>query len=505
MRVGPRFVLLGLLLAPLVAVAEERIEWLSSFPRRARPPVVQPGEIYSLAFVGSSRSVVFGTVGELRSASRGDDAVKIGDFLGNAFAFACSPDGKLVAVAVGTTSTITVYAMKTGNPRYSLPGAEGGTYVAWSPSGEHVLSTSKWGGQVCISSIVSRGLVFERKGESKQTVWAGYVADDPYLIVAPDNVSFEIRDARTGTVTRKFLRSHSAFDRAALSADGEWIAFGDARGIEVCDRATGRRISSQRLLEPPTAVALSARGERLCVATESKRLFFVEPGDEEATWEDSPRTRHAGSIRGIALTADGRRALTIGSDRWVQLWDVERAEHVRRIPCDSARDVIRSPDGKTAFVTTDTGSISVDLEAGKITGAGDAAPKGLRALPGAVAILDSRRVLASSFTPDGKRALIATPDLELWDVEKNQRVWRYENTPQAFGAVGVTADGTRGVAMHHDRQLRVWWLAKPWAYTLRNVKDMGVPSAMAFGPRDEWVLIGTTDGRLHRFSLPRGE
>jgi WD40 repeat protein len=220
--------------------------------------------------------------------------------------------------------------------------------------------------------------------------------------------------------------------------------------------------------------------------------------------------RHRGFVTGLAVSLDRMRALSAGADGTVRLWDLADHELLRRIDCAPAvGPVAYSDDGTRFFVATTSGIRVFDADGTRVaTDAPDA--------PWLVASIASRtsaladavrtqggRLDSVAFTPGGERALVATPDLELWDAKKLTRIRRYENCPPVLGAVGVSPDGTRGVALHSDRKLRLWSLDATWAIAATSVDGVGVPSVITFAPSGRWFLAGTTDGRFLRFALPK--
>ncbi len=494
-----RLLLALLVLAPLVGLCEDVVEPIASWPRRPRSPTLEPDSVWSLGFVGSSATVGFVCRASVRSGTRFDDATTVLRLGEAPWGVAFSPDGKLLAVVHVSTTTVSVIEVRSGRRIAGVPGVDRARFLAWSPAGDRILAASS-GGLVTVASLASESRVFFEETVSARYLGGGFIESGPYVIEVPSKGRVDVLEAQG----RKVIASH-ALDvvegGVALSADGRHLAVvrsGHRIRLEVRALVSGDVEWSRALFRYPTALAISADGRTVCATDESRRLLFFGRDDEGVA-------SHTGAIRGLVLSADGRRALSVGADRLVHLWDVEMSDHLRLVGCKPALDLAAPADGKTAHVLTEDGSVSVDLVTGRITGAGDAAPRGLRGVPGAVAILDSRRVLSASFTPDGKRAFVDAGTLELWETEPLRRVWAYENTPSVVGAVGVSTDGTKGVAVHEDGELRVWSLTQPWAIASAQIKKVGVPSAIAFGPRDEWILIGTTDGRLHRFSLPVGE
>ncbi len=497
MRLLRRLLLVALLsAAPIVSVAEDGIQPISTWPKKWRPADEESEPIGSVSFIGSSLTVVYSVGKRVRSMSRGCEATDIRRLETLPWAVACSPDGSLLAVGQAT-SAVAIYDVATGRRLPDMPGVGAARYLAWSPEGDRLLAAN-YIGEACVAAVASRGVISQRM-ISPAIVGAGWTRGHPYVVEVPTARRLEIRDAQTREVLKE-LDGEVEKGCIALSADGSALAL-VAGELSVRTREwTWHRVLRGRV----TQVSISTDGSTVCVADSTRRLAFYGREDDSTPRTDHP-LRHVGAIRGIALSRGGDFALTVGQDRAVHFWDVKEASHIRRVSCPPAKRLGLAVAPDAVSVETDEGTVVVGLDTGAISTAVATPPSAPALSRDAIAIVESRRVVASSFTADGKRALFAAPELELWDVVKKERLWTYENAGEVVGTVGVSGDGTRGIALHKDRVLRLWSLTKPWAIASLDVGWLGVPSAIAFGPRDEWVLIGTTDGRLHRFSLPKGE
>ena len=104
---------------------------------------------------------------------------------------------------------------------------------------------------------------------------------------------------------------------------------------------------------------------------------------------------HSGFVDGVAVTPDGKRAVSASWDKTLKVWDLETGRMLRTLEGHSAHvyGVAVTPDGKRAVSASWDHTLKVwDLETGRA----------LRTLEG-----HSDSVSAVAVTPDGKRAVSA--------------------------------------------------------------------------------------------------
>jgi WD40 repeat protein len=134
---------------------------------------------------------------------------------------------------------------------------------------------------------------------------------------------------------------------------------------------------------------------------------------------------------GLALFADGRRAITAGTDRSLRVWDLELGKELRQIPTN-ARGVMRTlaltADGRWLFAGGDDNLVHLwDVEAGKV----------VRQFKG-----HTGPVTSVGVTFDGKRLISAGRDglVRLWDVTAAEARKSWTCPGPVLGAA-ISADG----------------------------------------------------------------
>jgi WD40 repeat protein len=259
---------------------------------------------------------------------------------------------------------------------------------------------------------------------------------------------------------------------------------------------------------------------------------------------------HAGAVRGVAFSPDGRRALTGGADRALRLWKVSTGEALRVFEGHAATvsNILFSPDGRRALSRSDDHVVKLwDLETGRALasypgnhGAGFTHDGRLVLLSDAVhdaetgtvianfsgsaaayspfAMFGSRTLSASgfllthdgdslaghagvistvAFSPDGKRALSGSHDneIKLWDLESRKEIRSLLGHTGALTGVLFLPDGLRGVSAGEDRTARLWDLET--GRELRTLAGhLGAVTSIAASPDGRLCLSGGGDGRL---------
>lgn len=249
---------------------------------------------------------------------------------------------------------------------------------------------------------------------------------------------------------------------------------------------------------------------------------------------------HGGPVKGVAVSPDGRQALTASFDYTAILWD---------LPSRSERRVLRGHDAAVnavAFVATGPGqtagdrtatvavsgsddgtAILWDLETGtirhRLAGHGDkvvavaASADGRRVATagwdrtarlwdaqtgGAIGapLRHPAQVNAVAFTPDGHHLLTGDHGgaLSLWRVADGTRLARLSRHDQAITAIAVSADGRRAVTASTDASVRLWAI-EPSA-EIREDRQIHAHDAAVFavamGPEGRLVASGGLDGAV---------
>jgi predicted Ser/Thr protein kinase len=190
-------------------------------------------------------------------------------------------------------------------------------------------------------------------------------------------------------------------------------------------------------------VALSADGRHALSASgdQTVRLWDVTTGRELRRF-----VGHEAEVTGVVISPDGRTALSGAGDETVRVWDVATGRELRRLDGHNAKveAVAFSPDGRRALTggydgTARLWDVATGRELLRLTGHADT-------------------VRWVDFSPDGRRALTGGWDnlIILWDLDTGRPVRRLAGHTDRVNCVRFSPDGRRAVSAGGDSTVRVW-------------------------------------------------
>jgi len=237
---------------------------------------------------------------------------------------------------------------------------------------------------------------------------------------------------------------------------------------------------------PVRTVAMTPDGRRAISGSEDRTLkvWDLESGICLRTLEG-----YADTVVAVAVTPDGRRALSTSKDKTMKVWDLQSGTCLQTLEVD--RDGALTADGRVAISGSEEGTMKVwDLESGTC----------LRMLKG-----HADCVNAVAVTPDGRQAISASDDetLKVWNLDEGDPMQALDGHCKSVLAVAVTPDGEQGVSGACDKTLKVWDLGS--GACLRTLEGHGdAVLAVAVTPNGQRAISGSEDKTLKVWDLAAG-
>jgi WD40 repeat protein/tetratricopeptide (TPR) repeat protein len=232
---------------------------------------------------------------------------------------------------------------------------------------------------------------------------------------------------------------------------------------------------------------------------------ILPPAENEVRrWLAHPRGE---GVWGMALSPDGRRALSCGDDRAVRLWEVAtgrelwRWDHQVAGPgrWDRLRRVACSPDGSRVLVAAYDHTVRL-LDA--------ATGKELRRFEGHKAYVHS-----ASFSSDGRLALSASGTwvstaeqdntVRLWDAATGKELRRFEGHTDTVHTAVFSPDDRFVLSAMGDRTLRLWDARTGQEVRRFTGHESGIQSAV-FSADGRRALSGSCDHTLRLWDVDTG-
>jgi WD40 repeat protein len=239
------------------------------------------------------------------------------------------------------------------------------------------------------------------------------------------------------------------------------------------------------------SLAISPDGRTALSGSEDKtlKLWDLITGKELRTF-----TGHGGSVFSVAISPDGRTAISGSVDSTLKLWDLDSGKELRTFAghTQPVSSVVISSDGQLAL----SGSFDMTLKLWDLVSG-----KELRTFAG-----HTQPVWSVAISPNGQTAISGSTDttLKLWDLGSGSAVHTFTGHTLVVDSVAISQDGRIALSGSADATLKVWDLANKRELRTLLGHTMGVNS-VALSRDGRTALSGGWDNTLKLWDVASGK
>lgn len=279
-----------------------------------------------------------------------------------------------------------------------------------------------------------------------------------------------------------------------IKAIESWI---DAGAPPPASNSRGARVASLPKIEPknhvePQIFDLAYSPDRKLLALAGYReIRLIDASSKQPT---AVLTGHAGAIRALAFSRDGRLLAAAGGlparSGEVLIWDVAQRKplHIIRGHSDCIYGVAFSPDGRNIATASYDKLIKLwDVATGKE----------VRTYKDHI-----DAVYAVAFTPDGKRLVSGSADrsVKIWSVETGERLYTLAEPQDGINTVAVDPAGKLVAAGGLDKSIRIWSLGESGGTLLHSlIAHEDAILRLAWSPDGKELLSSSADRTVKLF------
>jgi WD40 repeat protein len=468
--------------------------------------------------IGTVTGVTFSRPGNLLAEAGTDGFVHLWDLASGRCVRSFATDGplgelainsggdRLVACTVTSDRAITIWDVASGCEVGALWHPRPVLHLALSPDGQRVAGAT--GNTVTVWDVATCSPALTLDGESGPVKRVAFSPDGTHIATASADAVVRTYDARTGELEFALRGHHNEVDGLAYNPDGSRLATIAADGIRVWDVQRGAESLAWRNTSGSAAsIAFSPNGETIATAARngivslwgarSARRFEPDrilPEDPEpvranpADMVDSSVFRfkaHPKPATSLAVSPDGKRALSCGMDNTARLWDISAGKELCRLVGHTKNvwAVAFSPDGRRGLSGGEDSSMRLwDLETGKELRCINAQRSG-------------NTVSTVAFLAGGTRALAAGWDatVRVWDLDSGKETARVAAGAPVL-SVSLSADGRTAVFGCSDGIVRVWNWESGTRVGVLSRPGQGVVESVHLSPDGRLVAAAGEDG-----------
>ena len=381
-------------------------------------------------------------------------------------------------------------AMETG--RVSLPflGEDSVRSVAFSPSGQMIVSGSWYKLSILqLWDIKGNSIGQPFQGHEDSVYSVAFSPDGQMIVSGSADKTLRLWDIEGNPIGQPFQGHKNSVYSVAFSPDGQMIVSGSAdktlRLWDIKGNPIGQPFQEHK--DSVKSAAFSPDGQLIVSGSTDKT---VRLWDIEGNPIGQPLQGHEGEVISAAFSLDGHKLVSASAVGTVKLWDLQGnllASQNHDYYLDS---VAFSPDGQKIF------SISINVFA----------PLRLWNLQDnflSLAFFGHKASVNSvAFSPDGQMIVSGSSDctLRLWDLQGNPIGQPFQGHKASVNSVAFSPDGQMIVSGSSDCTLRLWDLqgkplGQPFFGHRASVNSVG------FSPDGQMIVSGSDDMTLRLWDI----
>jgi WD40 repeat protein/serine/threonine protein kinase len=429
--------------------------WEIDTGKEVRAYPAQERALTCVAFEVAGRKVLTGAEdGAIRlwDVANPQDVKNLNGHTGSVTDVSFTPDGRF-AVSAAKDKTVRKWELYTGREIAKWSANADVLACALSPDGSRV-ATGGRDRQIFLWDLETRQLLESFRGHGGAVTSLAFSADGRWVVSGGDDKTVRLWDVETTQEKGRYNAHTQAVLGVAVTPDGKYAlsasADGTVRQWAFPAFAANLPVGELRVYEGHAAdkggvdrVAVSPDGRYALSAGYDNviKLWNVETGEALQTFNG-----HTAGVRFVAFSPDGLRAVSASDDKTVRVWDVAKGTpiHVLEGHDSNAWVAVFSPDGRKIYSGAENGScFAWDADTGIKLRSFNAPPV---------------RINSLAVSPDGAWLVTTSMDnsLYLWNTETGEQLRRFEGHTGGVSTVAFSPSGRRILSGSYDRTARLW-------------------------------------------------